>query len=714
MSVDAANKGAPLAMDEETQQRYDLLLSVGEECIQEQELKNLVLKKPNFRLYDGFEPSGRMHIAQGVFKAMNVNKCTSAGGVFVFWVADWFALMNDKMGGDLEKIKVVGQYFVEVWKGAGMALDNVEFRWASDGIVGNADTYWPQALDVARCFTVARIKKCCQIMGRVENSLTAAQILYPIMQCTDIFHLKADICQLGVDQRKVNMLAREYCDSSKRKLKPVILSHHMMYGLLQGQEKMSKSNPDSAVFVEDAREDIMRKIQQAYCPLRSEGKGMDTTAEYTMRLKQDDLQNPCFDYMENIVFNKPNPSFKIGANTYTSFESARDAVLDGTESVEDFKFALGDAVDSCIAPIRMHFQTNEHAKNLLATIQGYKKETMQPLRTDIIRLNMSKDEKPLYTVYAPFASYEYTMEVFLPLAQAMIEAPEDAECILWLPDWASKAQNKMDGDMKVIHQTYAVLVESLRAFVPASAFGRFEVLFQSLAILRNPSDYWISAINVGRSTSLASLLDGQGDDESCAGLVIANLMFVSDALSMGGAKNIISVPVGLSCMKQLAHNYVSGLNDANVPPAKLSEQTIAPLYLREELESGLKDNDAILFLMDTHIELPRKFKRAFCEPENVSFCPLLTVIREVIMPRAGELTICRSPDNGGNVTYRTFNDVKQDFASGNLHPGDLKPACQKAYLTIIDPILKCFKENPIAKKAVADVKKYAKKATSKK
>jgi len=51
---------------------------------------------------------------QGVFKAMNVNKCTRAGGTFIFWVADWFALMNDKMGGDLEKIKTVGKYLVEV------------------------------------------------------------------------------------------------------------------------------------------------------------------------------------------------------------------------------------------------------------------------------------------------------------------------------------------------------------------------------------------------------------------------------------------------------------------------------------------------------------------------------------------------------------------------------------------------------------------------
>ena len=45
---------------------------------------------------------------------------------------------------------------------------------------------------------------------------------------------QADICQLGMDQRKVNVLAREYCDECrpKRKLKPIILSHHMMPGLL--------------------------------------------------------------------------------------------------------------------------------------------------------------------------------------------------------------------------------------------------------------------------------------------------------------------------------------------------------------------------------------------------------------------------------------------------------------------------------------------------
>lgn len=100
---------------------YDRILSVGEECISAAELSDLLIRQGRgsaarkaakeggkmeditdlhaalgFNLYDGFEPSGRMHIAQGIFKARNVNKCTydQNGGTFIFWIADWFALMK--------------------------------------------------------------------------------------------------------------------------------------------------------------------------------------------------------------------------------------------------------------------------------------------------------------------------------------------------------------------------------------------------------------------------------------------------------------------------------------------------------------------------------------------------------------------------------------------------------------------------------------------
>ena len=171
--------------------RFALVRSVGEECIQDEELLALLKAKAHPVCYDGFEPSGRMHIAQGILKAINVNKLTAAGCVFKFWVADWFALLNNKMGGNLERIKTVGRYMVEVWRAAGMDMTNVEFLWASDEINAHANEYWLRVMDIARKFNVPRILRCCTIMGRAEtDDLSAAQIFYPAMQCADIFHLK--------------------------------------------------------------------------------------------------------------------------------------------------------------------------------------------------------------------------------------------------------------------------------------------------------------------------------------------------------------------------------------------------------------------------------------------------------------------------------------------------------------------------------------------
>lgn len=43
---------------------------------QEEELKRLLEARAHPICYDGFEPSGRMHIAQGVMRVINVNKLT--------------------------------------------------------------------------------------------------------------------------------------------------------------------------------------------------------------------------------------------------------------------------------------------------------------------------------------------------------------------------------------------------------------------------------------------------------------------------------------------------------------------------------------------------------------------------------------------------------------------------------------------------------------
>lgn len=70
-----------------------------------------------------------------------------------FWVcrvADWFAQMNNKMGGDMKKIQTVGRYFVEIWKAVGMDMEHVKFLYASDEINKRPEEYWTLVMDIAR------------------------------------------------------------------------------------------------------------------------------------------------------------------------------------------------------------------------------------------------------------------------------------------------------------------------------------------------------------------------------------------------------------------------------------------------------------------------------------------------------------------------------------------------------------------------------------
>jgi tyrosyl-tRNA synthetase len=349
--------------------KMEIFRQVGEEIITDEDLKQILETKKNPLAYDGFEPSGRIHIAQAVLRAININKITSTGTKFKMLVADWHAWANKKMGGDLEKIQTVGRYFIEVWKACGMDLDNIEFVWVSDLVKDEA--YWRKVMTVAINNTLKRIVRCGQIMGRHEEDvLQASQILYPCMQCADIFHLGIDICQLGMDQRKVNMLAREI--GPKLGLwKPVIVSHHMLMGLsappasgLSGAErgielKMSKSKPETAVFMTDSEEDIKRKLTKAYCP------------------EKQVLENPVMEYFKYIIFEK-FPEIKIerpakfgGDMQIKGYDELAKVFSDGKLHPTDLKNSAAGYINQLVDPVRKHFEKNSKAKKLLEQVQSF-------------------------------------------------------------------------------------------------------------------------------------------------------------------------------------------------------------------------------------------------------------------------------------------------------------------------------------------------------
>ena len=348
--------------------------------------------------YDGFEPSGRMHIAQGLLRSMNVNRLTQSGVKFVFWVADYFALMNLKLGGDINKIRDCGFYLIEVWKACGMDMTNVEFVWASEFINRFPEQYWFNVMQIAMRNNISRIKRCGMAMGReASDNLATSQLFYPCMQCNDVFQLRCDITSLGMDQRKVNMLAREYCNfpddtgllaylgrdaKTKRVHKPVILSHHMLAGLTG--VKMSKSDPDSAIFMEDTRKDVERKIKKAWCPpgvltekrqlpdgLGEDGKPKTKEVEFT---------NGCMEYLKYIVFPKngefavPRDANNGGDKVYTSYDDCEADFMAQTLHPGDLKRALAATLNALLDNVRNHFEKDPRAKELLGKMKQYMAE----------------------------------------------------------------------------------------------------------------------------------------------------------------------------------------------------------------------------------------------------------------------------------------------------------------------------------------------------
>ncbi|ELP86277.1 tyrosyl-tRNA synthetase, putative [Entamoeba invadens IP1] len=353
--------------DAEIDVRMKKMLSIAEECDTTKDLHEMLVQKKNFVAYNGFEPSGRIHIAQAILTVHNANTLYECGGKFKIYIADWFAQLNHKMGGDLEKIRVLGKYFIEVFKACGLKEDAAEFIWASD-LIQNSKTYWPTVLDVATKNSVNRITRCSQIMGRGEKeALTTSQLFYPCMQCADIFEMNVDICQLGLDQRKVNMLAREYAATMK-KTSPIILSHHMLMGLKGPKAgKMSKSIPDSAIFMDDSFDEIKRKMMKAFC---------------TDEVKE----NPVFEYIRYIILPFLGKA-KLCGKEYTFQEVCPEfgqkdekgvALIATPTFAEEFKTMdkkqlkedVAGLINDIIEPVRKHFETEE-GKKLLETIKSF-------------------------------------------------------------------------------------------------------------------------------------------------------------------------------------------------------------------------------------------------------------------------------------------------------------------------------------------------------
>jgi tyrosyl-tRNA synthetase len=330
-----------------------------EEIVTADELRTLIETKAHPKHYIGLEISGILHIGSLVMTGFKINDFMKAGINTTVFLADWHTYINDKMGGDWNRIKQVSQYYTEAFKffcpGVNIVLGSDLYKRTKD--------YWENFVRFSKHMTLARTMRSLTIMGRseAEKNLDLSQLLYPPMQSVDIKALDLDIVHAGMDQRKIHMLVREIFPKLGWKV-PVLVHHHLLPGLSEplrlslnedtGEDirissKMSKSKPASGILIHDDEKTIRNKIGKAFCPIEvTEG-------------------NPILELVRYVVFHEfdefliERPTKYGGSISYTNYKDIEHDFVTKKIHPMDLKNSTATYINKIIEPIRKHFAERE-------------------------------------------------------------------------------------------------------------------------------------------------------------------------------------------------------------------------------------------------------------------------------------------------------------------------------------------------------------------
>lgn len=313
--------------------KIELIKRNCEEIINEDQLKELISKK-NPITYCGYETSGEIHLGHlvTITKLLDLEK---AGFKVKVLFADWHTYLNQK--GDWDFIHKQIEIWKKGFKAAG--LGKAEFILGSS--FQRKQEYIDDVLKLATKITLNRGLRSMQQVARDIENAKISQVIYPLMQIVDIKHLKIDLVQAGIEQRKIHMLGVEYFNLINYKV-PVFV-HTSLIASLKGPGKMSSSDPDSLISIRDKDDDIKNKIKKAYCP---EGVIKD---------------NPILQITQLIVFPRIN-EFKIERDK----KFGRDLIFNNYKDLErsfakkelhplDLKDSLSKYLIDIISPIRKAF-----------------------------------------------------------------------------------------------------------------------------------------------------------------------------------------------------------------------------------------------------------------------------------------------------------------------------------------------------------------------
>ncbi len=350
------------------------------EIVTLEELREALSSGGRLKGYIGYEPSGLVHVGWLVWM-FKVADLVEAGVDFIVLEATWHAYINDKLGGDMNLIRGAARLVREFMRELGLPVDKMKFIDAEE--LASDPSYWALVINVAKNSSLARIRRALTIMGRRadEAEIDASKLIYPAMQVADIYYLDLDIALGGLDQRKAQMLARDLAEKQEMRRayerirggslkKPIAIHTPIVTGLggagrMEGVEvdevyaevKMSKSKPETAVFLHDPPDVIRDKLRKAYCPPK--------ILEH----------NPIVEINRYVLAARGKYKLKVerpakygGPVVFERVEDMEEAYVKGELHPLDLKNATAEALIELLTPIRKLIESRDDIRELVESV----------------------------------------------------------------------------------------------------------------------------------------------------------------------------------------------------------------------------------------------------------------------------------------------------------------------------------------------------------
>lgn len=351
-----------------TEEKIKLITRNCQEVLTDEDLKHLVESGEEIRHYIGFEISGMVHLGTGLMSMGKIADFLKAGVKCTIFLADFHTYLNNKLGGNWEDIRWASEnYFKEALvaslKCFGVDESMVEFVSGRELYATRPD-HWENFMEIGKQVTLSRNLRSISIMGKKQGTdVDMATLFYPPLQVADIATMEINLAHAGMDQRKAHVIAREAIKKIRGNHQtPIAIHQNLIAGLTAPEAdandeeslKMSKSKPNSAIFVHDTPEEIRSKLMKAFGP------------------PKETKFNPLINWVKTLVFwgeeegmlEVKRPEKFGGDVTYTKMV---DLVADyEAEKLfpTDLKNALADWLIEKLAPARDHFEQPKHKEAL--------------------------------------------------------------------------------------------------------------------------------------------------------------------------------------------------------------------------------------------------------------------------------------------------------------------------------------------------------------